>query len=500
MPQVINTNIGSLNAQRNLNKSQNAMQTAMTRLSSGLRINSAKDDAAGQAIVERMTSQIRGLNQAARNANDGVSLAQTAEGGLGETSNLLQRLRELAVQAASDTNSLSDRQALDAEAKSLIAEINNIAQTTQFNGKGVLNGDTVNLDFQVGANAGQMIRVSSVDARAGYLGGNMVRGHALYLDTTTGTKNYAVGDFTSIDVNGVTIDLSANGAKATSIDDVVAAVNKLSESTGVMAVRSSRAVVEASEFATDGFVEGDQFLINGVQVTITSPSGTLTQQEVLDSINKVADKTGVRAEIADTADTGGVGDIKLVSSGDIVITRDPSSAANNPVTQEGTYFRGINFANTSLEGLPGGTNTVDVTLTMANGVEATDAGRLQALLNSTVTDDSGLEVVRDFTVQNLNIASKQGAEQALDTLDFAIQQVNGMRGKLGALQNRFISAVSNLQSQSENITAARSRIQDADFAAETAELSRTQILQQAGTAMLAQANAAPQSVLSLLRG
>lgn len=483
MPQVINTNIAALNAQRNLNKSQNAMQTAMARLSSGLRINSAKDDAAGQAIAERMTSQIRGLNQAARNANDGVSLAQTAEGGLGEISNLLQRLRELAVQAASDTNSLSDRQALDAEAKSLIAEINNIAQTTQFNGKGVLNGDTANLDFQVGANAGQMIRVSSVDARAGYLGGNMVRGHGVYLDTTDGTKAFKVGDFTDLEINGVTIDLS----KAGSIDDVVVAVNKLSESTGVLALRSSRTVIESDAFGS--LADGDQFLLNGVQVTIVDPDGDINN--VIESINRVADKTGVRAERGDIA----TNNIKLISNGDITILNDPN-AGTSPITQEGTYFRGINFVSSRLQGGPAGTGDK---ITIA-GTDVELLGRMDELAASTVTDESGLEIVRDFTVQTLNLATKQGAEQALDTLDFAVQQVNSMRGKLGALQNRFISAVSNLQSQSENITAARSRIQDADFAAETAELSRTQILQQAGTAMLAQANASTQSVLSLLRG
>jgi flagellin len=506
MGQVINTNVASLNAQRQLNKSQQSQMTAMQRLSSGIRINSAKDDAGGQAISERMTSQIRGLNQATRNANDGVSLSQTAEGGLAEVGNLLQRLRELAVQSSNDTNTLSDRQAIDGESRELIAEINNIAQTTQFNGKGVINGDSLNLDFQVGAYTGQQIRLSRVDARASYLGGNMVRGHAMYLDTTTGQKGYQLNDFTSINLNGVTIQLDSTGAKATTIDGVIAAVNRVTESTGISALRSSRTVIEADEFAGGALVENDVFSLNGVRIQMTARvPGALTQDDVLTSINSLADKTGVRAEISDIYAPTDIGQIKLVSNGDIVIntdTSDPNFAAPGGL-QAGTYYRGMNFISNRLEGDTGGLDSANITLVMgaAGGTQAADAGRMTAIQAAagTVTDDSNLELVRDYSVQTINMSSKQGSELAIDTLDFAINQVNTMRGKLGAMQNRFETAMGNLQSQSENITAARSRIRDADFAQETGELSRNQILQQAGTAMLAQANAATQNVLSLLR-
>ncbi len=379
MPQTINTNIASLNAQRNLNSSQSVLNTSLQRLSSGLRINSAKDDAAGLAISERMTAQIRGLNQAGRNASDGISLAQTAEGALTEVTNMLQRIRELAVQSRNATNSTNDRAALDTEAQQLRSEINRIASQTQFNGVNLLDGSFANQAFQVGANAGQTITVSDI------VNAN---------DTALGTYSAA----------------SVTGAAATAFTAITA---------------------------------GD-LTINTVSVGAVALDTSATERAagIRDAINSVADQTGVYAR-NDTATT-----VTLVSTtGNIVVA-----------------FAGAS-ATTATTGLTAATTTA----TTATGFGT------------------------------LDVSTTAGADTAITQMDAALDAVNTARATLGAIQSRFESVVASIQTTSENLSSARSRIQDADFAMETAALTRAQVLQQAGVAMLAQANAVPQNVLALLR-
>jgi flagellin len=388
MAAVINTNIASLNTQRNLGTSQSALNTSIQRLSSGLRINSAKDDAAGLAISERMNAQIRGLNVAARNANDGVSLAQTAEGALGKVGDMLQRMRELAVQSANATNSTSDRAALQAEVAQLKEEIGRVATTTKFNGTALLDGSFTAQNFQVGANSGETISLASIaDADLAALGTLQTAA-----DTTTYTQTLSAATATafatgmSIDINGVTVSTADGAADA--------------------------------------------------------PAAAVAFKAAFDAAK----------------------------------TANPTELANVTMTAGGAL------------------TSTDATLVLANltnvsGVTAgTTAGTATVVAGTTETG-----------IANLTVATADEAAYALDAIDTALDAVNTARGTLGAVQSRFESAVSNIQIQSENLASARSRIVDADFASETASLTRGQILQQAGTAMLAQANSLPNNVLSLLR-
>ncbi|MBA4285981.1 MAG: flagellin [Xanthomonadaceae bacterium] len=383
MAAIINTNVASLNAQRNLSSSQSSMNTSLQRLSSGLRINSAKDDAAGLAISERFTAQIRGLDVASRNANDGISLAQTAEGALGEVTNNLQRIRELAVQSANASNSATDRAALQTEAAQLLSEVDRVSNQTKFNGVALIDGSFTSAVFQVGANAGETITVSSlVDANTAALG-------------------------------------SVTSASAQS-----SAVSGISVLTAPVA---------------------GTLTINGTDIsTQIGAAGTSQQRvgQVVDAINNSSTTTGVNAAFD-------------ASTGKIVL----SSEANITVggTDDGTA--------TGFDGATGVTGTATTT--------------------------TGLT--------SLDLSSYAGASLAIKQIDSALGQVNSARATLGAIQNRFSSVVSNIASTSENMSASRSRIQDADFAKETAAMTRGQILQQAGTAILSQANSAPQNVLSLLR-
>jgi flagellin len=374
MPQIINTNLMSLNAQRNLNASQGAMAVAVQRLSSGLRINSARDDAAGLAISERFATQIRALNQAARNANDAISLSQTAEGALGEITNNLQRIRELAVQASNASNSASDREALQKEVAQLQAEIQRVATQTEFNGTKLLDGSFLGQNFQVGANAGQLINVGAIaNAQTNNLGDGK------FAEVSGGA--IGTGTISGLTINGVTIeDVNLTAVDNTNAQKLADAINKKMDQTGVYAVASGTGVVLKALFADKDTVIG----------------GTVTGS-----------------------------------------------------------------------GLTSGT-------TNATG--------------------------NDTQVEDLDISTFLGAQRAISIVDKALNTVNSARADLGAIQNRFSSVVSNLSTAAENMSASRSRIMDADYAAETAAMTRAQILQQAGVAMLAQANAMPQNVLALLRG
>jgi flagellin len=458
MPQIINTNIPSLTAQRNLNTSQSDLATSLQRLSSGLRINSAKDDAAGLAISERFTTQIRGLNQAIRNANDGISFAQTAEGALSTAGDALQRIRELAVQSINDTNSSSDRQALNNEVSQLIAEVNRIAGSTQFNGQNILDGSLPTLTFQVGANQNQTIQVSGVDSRASQLGARLSTSGSI--SATNLTAAIAAND---IVINGNTVDLTGD----TTINDVVASINAVSGDSGVQALKATTVSTAAAGLsaAADGTVS-----INGVQVSLTATATVGSGALNIAAINALTNQTGVTA----SAGTGEAVVLSNTSGADIVVA---DGTTNLGGAGGETYSAGIALAGAVADG------AFTVTGTFAVEAASTALGAGQA----------------DNTLAGVDVLSGSNANDALLTLDFALQQISGLRAELGAVQTRFESTISNLEVTTENQSAARSRIRDADFAAETAELTRNQILQQAGISVLSQANALPQNVLALLQ-
>ena len=378
----INTNVISLTAQRNLGSTQSSLATSMQRLSSGLRVNSAKDDAAGLAISERMNAQVRGFAVAARNANDGISLAQTAEGALGKVGDMLQRIRELAVQSSNATNSQTDRDALNAEVTSLKDEIARVATQTSFNGTKLLDGTFSSQQFQVGTNAGETITVASIANAT--------------LATLGGTTNIATASVAASGLSGFATAIAAGGVT-----------------------------------------------INGTDI------GAIA----------AADSAGERAN-------------QLVAAINNVSAQTNTSASYDAATGQ------ISLRNNNAAiAITGTTNNATVA-GFANGSTAAVA----------TTGISGLDV-----------SGFGGAQTALVQVDKALAQINTSRANLGALQSRFENVVSNIQIASENVASARGRIVDADFAQETANFSRAQILQQAGTAMVAQANQLPQQVLQLLR-
>jgi flagellin len=384
MAMTINTNVASINAQRNLGLSGSSLSTSMQRLSSGLRVNSAKDDAAGLAISERMAAQTKGLAVAARNANDGISLAQTAEGALGKVGDMLQRVRELAVQSSNATNSTSDREAMQSEVNQLVSEIDRVAKTTEFNGKKLLDGSFSGAMFQVGANAGNNITVGAVTkATADGLG----------------KANFAAAAGTMVTATDLTAaaDVITITGKSGDVDVSVAAADTAEERLG----------------------------------------------QTVAAINAKTADTGVTAFLE--KDAAGTQTLSFKSEGDFEVVVNDAAAAG-----------------------------------------------IGAVAATTAADQTG-------GVSALSVATQSGAWETLQKVDKAIDQVNSSRGDLGALQTRFEKTVENIDIQNENISAAKGRITDADFAVETANLSRAQILQQAGTAMVAQANQLPQSVLSLLR-
>ncbi|MDN3518272.1 flagellin [Aquisalimonas lutea] len=458
MSQVINTNIASLNAQRNLSNSQDNLNTALERLSSGLRINSAKDDAAGLAIAERFTAQIRGMDQATRNANDGISFAQTAEGALGEIGNALQRIRELSVQSANDTNSATDRQALNNEVQELVDEVNRISDSAQFNGQNILDGTLEDLVFQVGANANQTISVDGVDARGTQLGARVAEGEGLV------GVDYDADLTDDLSINGVSVDLSGIDANS-DVNDVISAINNVSSDSEVTARQASETTAAFTYAAPTG--TGESVSINDVEIGIASGA---TIDTATAAINDASSQTGV------TATNDGT-NIRLTSSSSSFDLDDADGVLSQTAT-------GINVdAGIVLEGPVG----EDIT-TSATGDSVT-------LNIQSAANGSG----EDNTVNTTNVLTREDANTAIQTMDAALQQVNGLRAELGAVQTRFESTIANLEIGSENLQAARSRIQDADFAAETAALTKGQILQQAGTSVLAQANQLPQNTLSLLQ-
>lgn len=492
MAAIINTNIASLNAQRNLTSSQSSLATSLQRLSTGLRINSAKDDAAGLAISERMSSQIRGLNQATRNANDGISLAQTAEGALSASGEILQRVRELAVQSANATNSGSDRQALQNEVSQLLSELDRIAQTSEFNGQKILDGSFGTQQFQVGANANQTITAATANVRTSVYGNNQnsaANGAGAAAATTAwGTNGVTAGSVTvngSLGSKSVTINLS-DTAKT-----MASNINAVQNDTGVTA--TARTDTQVS-FATAGAytlnLRSDNSSDQAISFTLSAAATSDGLSSAISAINEQSSKTGVTAKL----NTAGTSIILTNATGNDIRLADTAVAnAGNVTIQKLDADGGNAGASVAL--------TADTTAnnSISSGYITLDSSKsfsVDVTTSNAFTDaSSSLK-----SVSNLDITSFTKATDALKTIDSALSFINGERAKLGALQSRFETTVSNLQTSSENLSASRSRIRDADFAAETANLTRSQILQQAGTAMLAQANALPQNVLSLLQG
>jgi len=488
MASVINTNIASLNSQRNLTSSQTSLTTSLQRLSSGLRINSAKDDAAGLAISDRMNSQIRGMNQASRNANDGVSMAQTAEGALANSGDILQRVRELAVQSSNASNSASDRKALQTEVTQLTSELNRISTTTSFNGQQLLDGTGGTSNFQVGANANELISMSGSNFTTSAYGNNQV---AVDAAQAAATSNLASG--TAITINGSRGTASASGTSAKAI---AASVNQNSGTTGVTAGAQTQAMLQVG--ASESYsleLKGD----NGTAVKISFSTGAGTSATDLaagiSAFNARSAETGVTAEY-DAKNKG----IKLThASGENIDLKNTRTTGTNTTAALKNYATDTTTTQGALVTGAGADMTAANATGIANGHVTFDSEGSFSLVDG----GSGLAATKSSemkTVASLDISSFAGAQQAIKIADAALANVNTKRAEFGALQSRFSSAISSLQSNTENLSASKSRIVDTDFAAETANMTRGQILQQAGTAMLAQANSLPNGVLSLLRG
>lgn len=526
---TINHNQMSLNAQRQLAMSGNTQRTTMERLSSGLRINSAKDDVAGVAIADRMTSQIRGLNQAVRNANDGISLAQTAEGALQESTAILQRMRELAVQSANDTNAGTDRASLQKEVGQLQQELNRIANTTAFNGKNLLDGTFSSQKFQVGANANQTISISAGNAQATAMGAHTVQAET---SATSGGISAATGATTNATTAGTLKIAGSLGTSnvtvqtADSAREIAANVNDKTAETGVTARASTQLQLTASGGGASGGTvsftlrgqnindsgtisqdvnisynltasgadgSGDDAALAGLAATINSYTGTTG---VTAKLNEA--KTGLLLEQADGYD------IQLTGKTDSTlgfVTQGLTFDATNDtaVTASGGYE--LAGATAGISAAASSTVTVGGQVTFESGrsfsVSASGTNVLGGASGAAAAA-SGIGTSKLNTVADVNIASQIGSNDAISVIDNALSFVDDLRAEFGAVQNRFASTINNLQTTAENISDARSRIQDADFAKETANLSRSQILQQAGTAMLAQANQSQQNVLQLL--
>ncbi len=505
MALTINTNVSSLNAQRNLSKSQGDLSRSMQRLSSGLRINSAKDDAAGLAISDRMTSQIRGLNQAARNSNDGISLAQTAEGALQETTNILQRMRELAIQSANDTNSASDRASLQAEVNQLQQEMTRIASSTSFNGRNVLDGTLNNAQFQVGANANETISFSIPSAKAAQLGN-----HILESTNATATSIEAASTMAAdVTVNGNNVGtqiLSIFGPESAAVSTVsitandsakkiTDAINVKSTDTGVYA--NARTVATLSGIGTAGIVSFQLTGNNTTAIPVSALVGTNDLTALSSAINDQTGNTGViatlsgdKTKITLTQAEGydiKIGDYTHSVATDTMIVEGNESAIPTPITLTSGTGGDSTVIGGKVSFYANGSYTVSSTVDAAGG----------SLFSNGVGAANGSQL---YSIDDVDISTVEGASDAIRAIDGAVGQIDRMRGDLGALQNRFESTIANLQNVSENLSAARSRILDADIAQETSAMTKNNILQQAGVAILAQANTTPQLALQLLQG
>lgn len=493
MALTVNTNVASLNTQRNLGASSKGLDTSLQRLSTGFRINSAKDDAAGLQISNRLTSQINGLNVATRNSNDGISLAQTAEGALQQSTGILQRMRDLALQSANGSNGATERSALQGEVAQLQQELNRISDTTSFGGRKILDGSFGSQAFQVGANAYETINVSIGSAATDRIGINRsISDSATAVAVAAGASGAsaygAVASGVSIssqfttNAPGGSVEVKYGGDS--SARDIASAVNSKSDETGVTA--NARTVATLGGVSASGTVS---FKLEGASTDASVISAAITDTADLgalaDAINKETGKTGISA--VSKGDT-----IELVSNSGEKIELSEFSIG----TQTGTL---ATLTNKNFDG----SAVVGAAVNVAAGAGARADGQVQFEAASAFEiSGAGAGLTDGFSsldsVKDIDISTATGAQDALGIVNGAISNIDSQRAQLGAVQNRFENTISNLQNIAENSSAARSRIRDTDFAAETSELTKNQILQQAGTAILAQANQLPQAVLSLL--
>ncbi|MBC9250416.1 branched-chain alpha-keto acid dehydrogenase subunit E2 [Pseudomonas alcaligenes] len=539
MALTVNTNVASLNTQRNLNTSSSSLNTSLQRLSTGYRINSAKDDAAGLQISNRLTSQINGLNVATRNANDGISLAQTAEGALQQSTGILQRMRDLALQSANGSNGASERAALQDEVSQLQQELNRIADTTSFGGRKILDGTFGSQSFQVGANAFETISVSVGAASASRIGASRFNSTvAAGTDSQAGIAASVVtgyAEVTSTDVGYASSPATTDGltlkgklgtasvalTDGTSARELAAAVNNVSGSTGVTADARTVARLQANgggQFTnteTAGTISFTLYGSNnassddGVAITATMTDWS-DMSGLADAVNKETGRTGISAKVLND------GTLELTSENgdDIGITEFTASADDGAgtITTVAAELQSMAF-----NGDNGIADTEDASDTVGAVAALTGDGTDGAVSVGQVrfespdafevenfdTIDGGNQPASVYSaleaVDTVDIGTAIGAQNALGIISAAISNIDSQRAQLGAVQNRFDNTIANLQNISENASAARSRIRDTDFAAETSELTKNQILQQAGTAILAQANQLPQAVLSLLQ-
>ncbi len=595
----INTNVASLNAQRNLNGSTESLTTSMERLSSGLRINSAKDDAAGMQISNKLTSQINGLNVAVRNANDGISMAQTAEGALQESTNILQRMRDLAVQAANGTYSDADRNALQEEIVQLQNELDRIATTTTFGDRKLLDGTFGTESFQVGANAFETINVSVGSFQTDAIGNesyelmdldsnfNLSSRQVDYNDTSlnisVGTQSHSEFDssvaiglgrmaitsalsdtaISEIHVGALGIPLAANsdatlnieiegelGKSITTLENRDGSAFKVEETINATTSQTGVKADARNVISLDFYKGGTSEALNDVGVFIdsdstTSPvteltfsfelrgnndaqggvpaskvSFTLTNTEELsaavNAINQVASETGISATMT------GDGRVVMISEqGDNirienlqVSGRNTSQAVirantydyDGDVTDRGSVISDGFLLSGKVASAMSDTAGIYAEFVGTVNMKSTDGFKvaLQSAYDSAGllqgTHENLSQLSRQNTIDEIDIGTALGAQKAIDVIDGAIDYIDSQRAGLGAVQNRLSSTISNLENVVENASASRSRIRDTDFALETARLTKNQILQQAGTSVLAQANQLPQAALSLLGG
>ncbi|NMY34743.1 flagellin [Pseudomonas sp. WS 5412] len=567
MAMSVNTNITSLGVQKNLNKASDALSQSMNRLSSGLKINSAKDDAAGMQIANRLNNQVKGLNVAIANANNGVSIAQTAEGAMQESTNTLQRLRELALQAANGDKSDADRVSLQQEFTAKVGELNRIASTTTFGGRNLLDGSFSNVAFQIGANANETISFGMTDISSTALKGNYkeasvdstaLKGLAATATgsvltdkaTVTGTGPAAItaaGD--NFTINGTTITLAGGAAGTAAAADAVTAINAQTattgvtasaDATGILSLSSTKAITLAAGATNDGLAK-----LNIAAGGPTAPTSNLTSAGTI-SVNgtavtwaKNATMTSVLTDLANAA--GGAatgasatfteGRVKLTSGDgvDIKLSNTTSGSLSQLGLSAGTtqakltadtsidvngvevkFKKGdtadaivasINSASTGVNATKNADGTLNLFADKDITIKDGSAGTGLVALGLKTVSDAGTKaaVTMETTVSDLNILSAASSQQAIQALDDAMQQIDSQRSQLGAVQNRFASTVANLQSISQNSSAAKGRVEDADFASEAAELTKQQTLQQASTAILSQANQLPSAVLKLLQ-
>jgi flagellin len=490
---TINTNIGALSAQATMTRVNMEQSTAMERLSSGMRINAAKDDAAGMAISEKMTAQIKGLSQAVRNATDGKNLVDTTEGAHVEISNMLQRLRELSVQSANDTNTSSDRNNLAAEGTQLITEINRVAKDTTFNGMKILDGSFTGRQLQIGADSGQVMNIDVDSAAATDIGANTVKTVAgMASGDGSSVTDTQIAASTTLNVTGFAGSASVTTTAGQSAKSLADEINSSSASTGVEATAVTKA--KLSGFSAASTVT---FEVNGTSIGNVNISDTGDLRGLRDAINTQAGQTGVTATMGD-------------NNGEIILT----DRQGNDIELTG-YDTGVNDTNLTVEALNADGTGTGTTATMADTTGPVDAAYITGQVEMTST--KGFSVGSSVTgatsffgaaansssldsVASIDLTTATGASKAIKTIDVALNKINQSRSDLGAISNRLDSTISNLTNITVNVEAARSGVKDADFAQESTALARGKILSQAATAMLAQANSSQQNVMQLLRG